>query len=640
MDTIQKSDTYQTSLDPELSAEEFLAIADRCLRAGDYLKAFDTSQQALSSYSGHRELRHRAVLSLARMGAVERAEKLFVSLGLDAEADEDIISLKARLLKDSGLRAAGAVRLRALQSAREAYEKAFSINAGFYPAINVATIAALSGDDAARVLWARRCLDRTKPSLHDDSYYVFATRAEAFLLLGEYTAATEAINTAAALSQNDAALRGNTYRQLRRVCEALKIDIEVIAALKPPLVLHYCGHIIAAGKKQGRFAAHELAGVQRRIEAFLDEHRIDFAVGSLAAGADILVAEAVLNRGGRIGVVLPFSEAEFVDVSVRPSGEDWASRFASCLNRANYVRFVTEDAWLGDDELFGLTTEFAVGLAILRAQWLSSEVVQLAVWDGDVGPPPLPKAGTAHDVMLGEKLGIRQHIIPVRGNAHAHRTVAPTMPGRSRVSTTNRVGRAMIFGDFKGFSKLTDSEIPQFIGTVLGDCAKVLETYTDHLCFVNTWGDGIYLVFDEITEAACCAFALQKTVSALDLSSAGLPQSLGLRLGFHYGPVYEAHDPILGKRNYFGFHVSRTARIEPITPEGDVYITEQTAAALAVAAPGHYVSNYVGRVPLAKGYGELPMYLLTVSQEQGNHHQRSTHQNSWSKYPTNGLPDP
>ena len=43
---------------------------------------------------------------------------------------------------------------------------------------------------------------------------------------------------------------------------------------------------------------------------------------------------------------------------------------------------------------------------------------------------------------------------------------------------------------------------------------------------------------------------------------------IALRLGCHFGPVYEDTDPIAGTTNIFGTHVSRAARIEPIAPEG------------------------------------------------------------------------
>ena len=84
---------------------------------------------------------------------------------------------------------------------------------------------------------------------------------------------------------------------------------------------------------------------------------------------------------------------------------------------------------------------------------------------------------------------------------------------------------------------------------------------------------------------------------------------MALRLGGHFGPVFEIQDPVLHFTNYFGAHVSRTARIEPVTPTGEVYVTEPFAARLALG-PGDFACDYVGQVPAAKGYGTMRMYNL------------------------------
>jgi class 3 adenylate cyclase len=56
----------------------------------------------------------------------------------------------------------------------------------------------------------------------------------------------------------------------------------------------------------------------------------------------------------------------------------------------------------------------------------------------------------------------------------------------------------------------------------------------------------------------------------MDWSKKGL-RSLNLRIGLHAGPVYSCIDPVTQRTNYIGAHVSRAARIEPITPVGQVY---------------------------------------------------------------------
>jgi class 3 adenylate cyclase len=88
----------------------------------------------------------------------------------------------------------------------------------------------------------------------------------------------------------------------------------------------------------------------------------------------------------------------------------------------------------------------------------------------------------------------------------------------------------------------------------------------------------------------------------------GLPADLSLRIALHAGPVYEFNDPITGSRSYTGSHVNRAARIEPITPRGQVYASEAFAALAAVRPTAGFSCDYVGQTPMAKGYGTLPTY--------------------------------
>ena len=91
-----------------------------------------------------------------------------------------------------------------------------------------------------------------------------------------------------------------------------------------------------------------------------------------------------------------------------------------------------------------------------------------------------------------------------------------------------------------------------------------------------------------------------------------------MRIGLHTGPVFEGHDAIIGRNNYFGSHVSRAARIEPVTAPGCAFVSEQFAAALAVT-PGHdFLCEYLGLQPLAKSYDVCPLYRLTSRTGSGS----------------------
>jgi class 3 adenylate cyclase len=168
----------------------------------------------------------------------------------------------------------------------------------------------------------------------------------------------------------------------------------------------------------------------------------------------------------------------------------------------------------------------------------------------------------------------------------------------------------MLFADVTGFSKLTDELLPVFAGSFLTAFAAVVDRYQEDVWHRNTWGDALYVVLTNARVAASCALDLQEAVAAIDLDGLGLPPNLALRLGGHVGPVFPTHDPVLDALAFMGSHVSRTARVEPVTPPGGVYVTEPFAAALGLEGGSEFACEYVGRMPAAKDYGELRMYRL------------------------------
>jgi class 3 adenylate cyclase len=144
---------------------------------------------------------------------------------------------------------------------------------------------------------------------------------------------------------------------------------------------------------------------------------------------------------------------------------------------------------------------------------------------------------------------------------------------------------------------------------VLGACGRVIDE-----CEVdirNTWGDGLYLVLPSAGAAARCASKLQQVMRTLDPGPIG---QMGLRLAGHVGPVFDCYDAVTRQRSFFGSHVTRTARMEPVTPEGEVFVTEPFAAALALEGDEHgeqeFACDYVGDMPAAKGFGSLRMCVL------------------------------
>jgi class 3 adenylate cyclase len=66
----------------------------------------------------------------------------------------------------------------------------------------------------------------------------------------------------------------------------------------------------------------------------------------------------------------------------------------------------------------------------------------------------------------------------------------------------------------------------------------------------------------------------------------------------------------MGRDSHFGSSVTRAARIEPVPPPGWVYASDAFAATLASTGQRDYALEYVGMLPLAKGYGASRIYRL------------------------------
>lgn len=585
------------------AAADWLARVRQLEGRGELLLAYDTALQGLEAHPGDLWLAHRAVLNLAKSGATARAELEFTRLALDRSNEPDVAALGARIAKDRGLAAPGAERARLLSRAADQYEAIYRRSGGYYPGINVATLRLLAGEPQAAERVAREVLSLCQPaggSVEDD-YYRAASAAEAALVLGDTAAAGQALQRAAGIGA-DLAARAATRRQLRLICAARAIAADVLAPIEPPTVMHYTGHMVAPPGASGRFKAEREPEVAAAIVAALARHGVGFGYGALACGADILFAEALLARGAELHVVLPFAREEFIKVSVAPGGAGWPERFERCLRRASSVTYATEDSYLGHDWIFTYGSFVAMGLAVLRARFLDGAVRQIAVWDGE---ETTGIAGTGFDVRTWRGLGRPADVISC--GPPATRRVSQIQAGPAAAGQGEL--KAMLFGDVKGFSKLSEAQIPGFVEHVLGTLGRVLEQYGNQVLYRNTWGDGIFLVLSDARIGALCALGLQAALEALDLPAFGLPDTLALRLGGHFGPVFETRDPVQRVTNYFGAHVSRTARIEPVTPPGEVYVTEQFAARLALEPDG-FACDYVGQVPAAKGYGTMRMYHL------------------------------
>jgi hypothetical protein len=612
----------------ELAAERVQAgirDAEQLLRIGEPLLAYNTIQRALVDRPREPRLRQLKGLALARSGALHRANEELASLRDDGFTDGETLGLLARTHKDLALAAHDLpTRERHLAAAFDIYATGYRESArrgavadAYYTGINAATMAFLRGHiDSAREI-AADVEELCQVALQDadgdvaEMYWPQATLAEAALILGNKESAWERYATAASLINSRYGDLSSTRHQARLLLAHMGENADWLdEAMQVPPVLVYTGHMIdAPGREQPRFAPGMEAAVRADILARLQQLQPVAAYGSAACGADILCLECVQELGGELHIVLPFPVEEFraLSVDLRPDGH-WGERFDRLIESANEVLVTGEQPPENGVSTFEYANLIITGLGRLRAQMLDTRVQGLAVWDGtaagDVG-------GTGSVVTLWRDTGVPMEHVKVQGAPGI--ADAPAHAPHPRPPSTGKWGfeyaiKSMLFADAVGYSRLSEAQIPLFFEHYVGTIAAFNASTGYKALHTETAGDGMYMVFDDTESAGHYALDLSELINRQDWSSVGLPADLKTRIGLHCGPVFVSRDPITGAPLYSGVHTSRTARIEPITPPGQVYASSAFAAVATAQEASGLRFSYIGRTQLAKHYGVLPLH--------------------------------
>jgi class 3 adenylate cyclase len=167
----------------------------------------------------------------------------------------------------------------------------------------------------------------------------------------------------------------------------------------------------------------------------------------------------------------------------------------------------------------------------------------------------------------------------------------------------------MLFADVVKFSRIPEESFPYFVKHFLGNVALLTEKSPYVPIIRNTWGDALFLVFKSVEDAGCFALDLSDLMKRTDWAALGLPAELNIRIAVHAGPVFAIDDPVTGRAGYIGAHINRAARLEPVTPPGQVYASQEFAA-IATLREQPFVCDYAGRIPHPKDFGTFPTYHL------------------------------
>jgi class 3 adenylate cyclase len=413
-----------------------------------------------------------------------------------------------------------------------------------------------------------------------------------------------------------------------------KVPHRALEILTPPTVVVFTGHSIDHPSFQASLFPHEIeADVKRIITEKLKAIGAKIGYSSASCGADIVFIEALQSLGGEINVILPFAISDFVETNVRHAGPRWEKRFERILENAHSVSFACEDKYLGHDMLYRFSNHVMHGAAVMRGKFLTTEPHLMAVWHSRTDSIPGGPAdfidrwtdiSTLHLIDLDE--------LGENGGAGAVEKIDLSLIQPQRFSLTfdpfiskspDRVIKSMMFSDLSGYSKLQDEHIPSFLD-FLDKLNGAIEKIGLSLESLNTWGDAVFAVADSSIKIADFGLRYCDIIESLGKKYPEFPFPIRARISLHSGPVFTAQDPFIKKLNFYGGHINRAARLEPVTAVGQVYATQQFVALLygetsdernefiqkGLKYYERYLTEYVGTITLAKGFGQQEVYHL------------------------------
>jgi len=621
----------------------------QAVSSGQLLTAIEIARDGLSRFGKTKVLQQQLALALAQTGALDAAQEVLREVAKDADQNGETLSLFGRVQKELWRRAHSAEEAAmAAQKACKFYGDAFAQSENYYPGINLAFMLAACGELAKAKEVARKVeklcrAEIAKAEGKKVDGWLLATLAEALVHQGDTTEAAQYYRKASSVFEGRwrdlASMRRQAHEILRfeqSRNEAPSSSWTDFAAIRRrarewmngpqpadwldrcfqfPSVVVFSGHMIdQPGRTTPRFPPEREAEVREAIRLHLLNVKAGAGYSSAACGADIIFCECLLEMEAKVNLVLPCSVEAFKRQSVSIGGPDWERRFHHVLANAQFVTSTTPSGLAVSapqaSSRVGLmyANRVATGLAALHARALDLEFQALAVWDGHLNGQ---LGGTSSVIEDWKRCGVPAHIIridPPPGDGPGRETsVAPLAEEPAEVRQDIK---AMLLVEVVNFTHIAETQMPAFVEHFKGGIAEEMTKLGARPAVAESWAGIHYFSYDDLEAAGRFALAIRDRVVHTRWQDHGLPATLGIRMVLHAGPVFTFMDPALQRVTCVGSHVNRAARIEPVTPRGQIYVTQEFAALCGAAGTSSLSFEYLGYLRTTTMFEDAALYRL------------------------------
>jgi class 3 adenylate cyclase len=601
--------------------ELYIVFSERVIKLAEPLLAFDVLQEGLEFFPENLRLKELMGLTLARLGYFERANAmLFALYQTGGKKSTETLGMLGRTHKDLWNHAkTSQARKRHLTKSRKYYQESYNLEKSYWTGINIATTYALEGNLEKAKIVAQEinnlCLLDQKEG---QEYWLFATLGEANLILGELDDSLYYYGQAVKIGHKNIGDINSTRKNARLLFDGLlisnKVREQIEFSLCVPKIIVFTGHMIdEPGRKRSRFPKDKEKIVYQEIFNFLKKQGPCIGFSSAAMGADILFIEAMEALNNKVTIVLPFCREQFEKESINIKGDkSWIARYRQIMNNNHEIIELTKQGTQYSDYYYQYGNNIMYGQARIKALQLETTLYPLAVWNKD----DIGKSGGASSfIKKWLDQGHEVNIIDLKSLIEGSDTSNPLeviskAPVKELDYYDDYQIKGILFADTVNYSRLQDHEFVAFEKVVFGIVKEMIESEKYQIATKNTWGDAIYIVFDKIKDTGLFALELNERISALTWRELGFSQNMKVRTAVHAGPVHCSINPVTGLIHFNGTNVCRAARIEPLTPPGQVYTSLEYASLAASEHIDEFSCVYIGQISMPKKYGIFPTYHL------------------------------